>query len=90
MHGGHWGVMLRTALAGREEMSDHAVTAKTSLSPCRSLLLNVPLKSFPSEASDLGRLAPASTIGCGHFRGEGITLDRAVSLDQWQCLEIQL
>lgn len=42
--------------------------------PCRSLLLNVPLKSFPSEASDLGYLAPASTIGCGHFRGEGITL----------------
>ena len=73
---------------GREEMSDRTVTAKMSPSPRRSLLLGVPLKSFLSEASDLGHLAPALTIGCGHFHGEGITLDQAVSLDQQQFLEI--
>lgn len=96
VHRGHWGAMSRAALAGKRKIQvweeRRWVTVqsrpKTSPSPRRSLLLSVPLKSFLSEASDLSHLAPASTIGCGHFHGEGITLNRAVSLDQQQFPEI--
>lgn len=70
----------------REETNDSSVTAKASPSLCRFLLLDVPFKSFQSEASDLGHFAPAWTIRCGRFHAGGITLDRAVSLDQWQRL----
>lgn len=57
---------------------------------CSSLLLNVPFKSFGSGASGLGHLAPAFTIGYGHFHGKGMSLDRAISLDQRQHLGTQL
>lgn len=97
VHRGYWGAMLRTAFAGKRKIQvreERRWMTTQSQPRCHQahvdLLLNFPLKSFLSEASDLGHLVPALTIGCSHFHGEGITLDRAVSLDQQQCLEIQL